>query len=268
MERGAETPGGSQAGIAMPRRRRLFAVLAILAFAAAAISLNRYVTPAMVLSRYDVFRAFVDGHFASALLIYMACYVTAVSLSVPGSVLLTVLGGLLFGWVWGGLAATVSASLGAIVVFSIARSAFGALIVGRAAGLVERLAAGLKDNAVSYLLFLRFVPIFPFWLVNLACALMGVRLSLFATTTFLGITPGTLAFSAAGSGLDSVVMAQKAAYEACIASGSAHCYFQFSLRTLATPGLMGALAALGCVALLPILLRRLGLLPANAPNGS
>jgi uncharacterized membrane protein YdjX (TVP38/TMEM64 family) len=264
MEHGAGGPSGSEAGGAVPRHRMLFAILAIVVLAGAAISLNRFVTPAMVLTRYDVFRAYVDGHFASALLIYMACYLAAASLSLPGGVLLTVLGGLLFGWVWGSVAAIVSASLGAIIVFSIARSAFGALLAGRAAGLVERLKAGMKENAVSYLLFLRIVPIFPFWLVNLACALIGVRLSLFAATTFVGIMPGTLAFSAAGSGLDSVVLAQKAAYEACLATGNAHCYFQFSLRTLATPGLIGALAALGCVALLPILLRRLGLLPSNA----
>ncbi len=103
---------------------------------------------------------------------------------------------------------------------------------------MERLKAGMKENAVSYLLFLRIVPIFPFWLVNLACRIVGVRLSLFAATTFVGIMPGTWPFRPQGRGWTASCWRRRRPIEACLATGSAHCYFDFSLRTLATPGLM------------------------------
>ncbi len=91
--------------------------------AGAAISLNRFVTPAMVLTRYDVFRAYVDGHFASALLIYMACYLAAASLSLPGARAADGVGRPPVRVGLGGRRGDRFGHLGAIIVFIIARSA-------------------------------------------------------------------------------------------------------------------------------------------------
>ena len=103
-------------------------------------------------------------------------YIVAVGLSLPVGFYLTVIGGILFGAMLGGAAAMVGATIGAICIFLIARSAVGEHLVRRAGPLAEKLAQGFRDDAFSYLLFLRLVPIFPFWVINLVAALCGVRL--------------------------------------------------------------------------------------------
>ena len=90
-------------------------------------------------------------------------------------------------------------------MFLIARSALGEFLAARAGPWLSRFRQGFQDDAFSYLLFLRLVPIFPFWLVNLAPALLGVGFATYVATTFLGIIPGTFAYSLAGNGLDSVI---------------------------------------------------------------
>jgi uncharacterized membrane protein YdjX (TVP38/TMEM64 family) len=150
----------------------------------------------------------------------------------------------------------VGATLGAIIVFLIACTSVGDALVQRAGPRLKRLADGFREDAFSYLLFLRLVPVFPFWLVNLAPPLFGVPLKTFALATAIGIVPGTFAFAFAGAGLDSVIAAQKAAKQACIAAGGSDCYLHIDLHALVTPKLLVAFAVLGLVALIPVVLRR------------
>jgi uncharacterized membrane protein YdjX (TVP38/TMEM64 family) len=242
-------------------RRRILALVALFAFAGLSILvLNRFVSADAILRHYDALLTLVRDHFAFALTVYVAAYVLAVSLSLPGAVLLTALGGLLFGWKIGGTAAVLAAGTGAVVIFLIARTTVGPLLVRDAGPLMARISRGLQENVVSYLLFLRLTPLVPFFVVNVAAALFGVRLRTFVLCTYLGIIPATFAFSAAGSALDGLVRAQKKTFDACRATGELACSFDLSLKTLATPGLMAALVALGCIALLPVVLKRLGLL--------
>ena len=112
----------------------------------------------------------------------------------------------------------------------------------------------LARNAT--LLFLRLVP-FPFWLVNLAPALFAVRLSTFVAATAIGILPATVTFAVFGAGLNSVIAAQEDQYNACLASGRAHCSVDFDLSHVLTPTLLWALAAFGVLALIPIFAKRL-----------
>jgi uncharacterized membrane protein YdjX (TVP38/TMEM64 family) len=106
-------------------------------------------------------------------------------------------------------------------------------------------------------LFLRLVPVFPFWLVNLVPALAGVRLAPFAAATVIGIMPATFAFAFVGSGLDSAIVAQKAAYESCLAAGHAGCRLAFHAGDAFTPQLITALVALGVLALAPVAVKRI-----------
>ena len=202
-------------------------------------------------------RDFIDGHEAVAIAAYVALYVAVVALSIPVGVFLTVTGGLLFGAVIGGTAALLGATTGAICIFLIAKSALGEHLIRRAGPLAEKLARGFRAEAFSYLLFLRLVPIFPFWLINLVPALCGVRLATFAAATALGIVPATFAFAFVGAGLDSVITAQEAAYRSCLATGRADCRLEFHAHAAITPELLTALAALGVLALVPVVVKRL-----------
>jgi uncharacterized membrane protein YdjX (TVP38/TMEM64 family) len=148
----------------------------------------------------------------------------------------------------------------------IARSAAGEWLTRRAGPLAAKLAAGFRADAFNYLLFLRLVP-FPFWLVNLAAAVFGMRLGTFLAATAIGIIPATVAFAVFGAGLDSVIDAHEVQYNACFAADRKDCSVDFDLSNVLTPTLIAALAALGVLALVPVLARRfLGRkLPAGVP---
>jgi uncharacterized membrane protein YdjX (TVP38/TMEM64 family) len=135
---------------------------------------------------------------------YIAVYGTLVALSVPGGAVLTIAGGFLFGAWIGGLCAVFGATLGATAVFLAARAGLSGL-VQRAGRFVGKLEAGFRADAFNYLLLLRLVPIFPFCLVNLVPALVGVSLPVFVLATFIGIIPGTFVYASLGNGLGSVV---------------------------------------------------------------
>ena len=130
-----------------------------------------------------------------------------VALSLPGGVVMTLAGGLLFGaWVGTGLT-VVGATIGACLLFLAARSALAPLLAGRAAGLLDRIRPGLERDGFFYLLTLRLIPVVPFWLANLAPALVGMPFGAYAAATVLGIIPGTAVFSGIGAGLGDILAA-------------------------------------------------------------
>lgn len=136
---------------------------------------------------------------------YVAIYIVVVACSLPEAAFVTVAGGLLFGTVVGTALAVVGSSIGAVILFLAARYAFADLMAARAAPLMARIRPGLERDGFLYLLAIRLVPIFPFWLVNLAGAACGMRLRPFAAATVIGIIPGTTVFAAIGAGLGDVL---------------------------------------------------------------
>ncbi len=210
---------------------------------------------------------FVSQHQLAAIGIFILVYVALVALSLPGALIMTVTGGVLFGTLAGGGASVIGATIGATLIFLIAKSAFGEHLMRRAGALGARLAEGFREDAFSYLLFLRLVPAFPFFIVNLVPAVAGVRTATFIAATLIGIIPATFAFAFAGAGLDSAIAAQEAAYRACIAAGRAGCQLDFDLRTAFTPQLMAGLVALGVAAMLPVLVKRFRARRAAGPAG-
>jgi uncharacterized membrane protein YdjX (TVP38/TMEM64 family) len=239
------------------RRLAPLILIAIASVVVLAMGWHRQLSFETLARHDDALRAFIATHEVSALAAYMALYVAAVALSIPVGMFLTIAGGILFGVLLGGLAAVVSATIGAICIFLIAKSAVGEYLVRRAGPLAERLADGFRADAFSYLLFLRLVPVFPFWMVNLVPALTGVRLGTFAAATALGIIPATFVFAFVGAGLDSVIAAQQAGYRSCLAAARSDCRLEFHIHTALTPELIGALTALGVLALVPVMVRRL-----------
>ena len=238
------------------RRLIVLAVFAV-AVVAAYAALGRGAVSFEALVRHrDAINAFVMQHRPLAVLAYIALYAAAVAVSLPGATFLTLAGGFLFGVVIGAGAAVVGASIGATIVFLIARTALGEPLLKRAGPRASQLAQGFRNDAFSYLLFLRLVPVFPFFLVNLVPAFAGVRLSTFVAATVIGIIPAALAYAFAGTGLDSVIMAQKGAYDACVAAGHGGCSLTFNPADAVTPQLVVALVALGVLALVPPALKR------------
>ena len=250
------TAGGAAPRFAL-RRLWPLGVLALVSLLVIGMGWHRALSFETLARHHAALQGFIASHLAAALACYVALYIAVVALSVPGGVFLTVTGGVLFGAVLGGVAALVGATIGAVCIFSIARSAFGEQLVRRAGPLAAKLAEGFRADAFSYLLFLRLVPLFPFWLVNLVPALAGVRLATFTAATAIGIVPATFVFSFVGAGLDSAIAAQEAAYRSCLASGAADCRLDFRLTTAITPELIAALAGLGVLALIPVVVKRI-----------
>jgi uncharacterized membrane protein YdjX (TVP38/TMEM64 family) len=242
----------------LPFRRWVPLVLIVAASAAVvAMGWHRHLSFETLARHHEALRAFIDRHAVAAVLAYVGAYVAVIALSIPVGVFLTMVGGVLFGAVLGGAAALLGASTGAICVFLIARGALGEHLVRRAGPLAQKLARGFRADAFSYLLFLRLVPIFPFWLVNLVPALAGVPLATFSAATALGIVPATFAFAFVGAGLDSVIAAQQAAYRSCLAAGRIDCRLEFHASAAITPELLAGLVALGVVALIPVVVKQL-----------
>ncbi len=239
--------------------RRLVAPVLLLGLLAAGYMLgfHKYLTLESIAENRAALAQFTSNNLLLSLLAFMAIYTAAVAVSFPGATILTVLAGLLFGWLVGGTAAILSATLGATIVFQIAKSSFGDVLAKKAGPFLNRISAGFAEDAFSYLLFLRLVPAFPFWLVNIAPALARVKLQTFIASTFIGIIPGTFAFAFVGAGLDSVITAQQAAHAQCIAEKSAaECPFGLSVSSLITKELLFAFAALGVVSLIPVAIKK------------
>jgi uncharacterized membrane protein YdjX (TVP38/TMEM64 family) len=154
-------------------------------------------------------RAAIDGWVTDngvlAALAFMFGYAVMIACSLPGGAVATIFGGFLFGtFVAGGLV-VVGATIGATGLFLAARTGLGEPLRRRAGPGLKRMEAGFRENALSYLLVLRLVPLFPFWLVNLVPAFLGVKLRTYVIGTFFGIIPGTFVFASIGNGLGSVL---------------------------------------------------------------
>lgn len=231
------------------------AVLVLMALAYA-LGIHRYLTLQSIAENRAALQSFTAQNWLLALLVFMAVYIVAVALSFPGASVLTILGGLLFGWIVAGLAAVVSATLGAVFIFLVVRTALSGAMVRKAGPLLGRISAGFARNAFSYLLFLRLVPLFPFWLVNIAAGVANIRLRSFVSATAIGIVPATFTFAYLGQGLDGVLKAQLAARAACVAErGETACPYTIDPSLLVTNELLLAFAALGVLALVPAALR-------------
>ena len=197
---------------------------------------ERYLDPAEWRVQSERLLSLVSDHPLAAPLAYLFLYAALVAFSVPGGAFLTVLGGFLFGPLLATLATVVGATLGATLLFLAARSSLGALFAVKAGPFLKRMEAGFRANALSYLLFLRLVPVFPFWLVNLVPALLNVPLATFVLGTAVGIVPGTFVFALAGSGVGEL-------WRRGAAPG---------LEDLLRPRVLLALLALALLALVPV----------------
>lgn len=234
----------SAVGVKPPSLTRRLAPVAALAAGAAlffALGLQRYVSFDALREHRSELMTFVAEHAALAPAFFVALYAAATALSLPGGLVLSVTGGFLFGSVYGTGLVVVGATAGAVCVFLVARTAFGNVLRRRLnGGALERMAEGFRENAFSYLLVLRLVPLFPFFVVNLAPAFLGVSLRTYALATSIGIVPGAFVFASVGAGLGDV-----------FDMGGT-----FSAAGLLTPKIMTALVGLAVLSLAPVAYKR------------
>ena len=186
---------------------RRFLPLAVLLLAIVAVfglGLDDYISFEQLERNRTQLLDFVDRHPLLAPLAFMLIYAAVIALSIPGGAILTMAGGFLFGVVAATCYVVIAATLGATVVFLIARTALGDALRHKAGPAMRRMEAGFRENALSYLLFLRLIPVFPFWLVNLVPAFLGVPLTTYVVATLVGIIPGSLVYASVGNGLGAV----------------------------------------------------------------
>lgn len=172
---------------------------------------------------------------------FVALYAICVALSIPAGLILTLAGGFLFGTWIGGLLAVIGATTGAAALFLVAKTALGGLLKEKAGPWFGKIEKGFQEDGVSYLLILRLVPVFPFWLVNLVPAFLGVGLTTFTLTTFFGIMPGSFVYAAVGNGLGEI--------------------FELGgepdLSIITKPSVIGPLLGLAAMACVPVIYKRM-----------
>ena len=221
---------------------RLIAPLVLIAAIAAAwwFGLASQLSWATLAREQASLQAWVAQNPIAAGGLYVAIYIASVTLSLPQAALLTMTGGLLFGTVAGGMLAVTGATIGAILLFAIARHTFADPLARRGGTALGTLRDELRRDGFSYLLAIRLIPVVPFLLVNLAAALCGMRLRHFAAATFIGIMPAAFIFASIGAGLGLVLAAGQTP----------------DLRILISPPILGPLLALAVLSVLPPVWRK------------
>jgi uncharacterized membrane protein YdjX (TVP38/TMEM64 family) len=224
-----------------PRRRLwrkgllLLGVLALLGIYFA-LGGHRLLTAEGLQANRDLLVAWVEQRPLGSRLAAVLVYAGVVALSIPVAALLSMTAGLLFGRLEGMTVVLLGATLGAVLVFLAARYLFHDTVQRRMGARLARLAARFEAEGFTYLLFLRLMPILPFWLVNLAPALTRLPVRTFAAATLIGIIPASFVYVNLGHTLGRVE----------------------SPSGLVGSDMLVALSLIGVMALVPLLWRRFG----------
>ncbi len=205
------------------------------------LDLDRYFDIGMLQEHRNWLMGRVEEFGALAMVLYTLLYMTLTAFSIPLGGVLTIAAGFFFGTPVAASCAVIGGTLGAIVVFLAARTAFGELLRAKAGSALERMEAGFRENAFNYLLTLRLIPIFPFWLINLVPAFLGMPLRSYAVATFVGVIPGAVVYASLGNGLGAILDAGG----------------ELDLGILFKPAVLFPLLALAVLALLPVAYKKI-----------
>ncbi len=152
-------------------------------------------------------QALLEYHAAHPLALvagFMALYVIQTALSLPGAAIMSLAAGAIFGPVEGTVYAVAAATCGATLAFLVTRYLLHDAVLRRFGATLEGVNRELEERGLGYLLFLRLVPVFPFFLVNLAAGLTRLPLRTFVAGTFVGIIPGGFVYVNAGASLATI----------------------------------------------------------------
>ncbi|MFQ1929938.1 FAD-dependent oxidoreductase [Aeromonas veronii] len=166
-----------------------------------ALDLGRYLSLGALQAQQAALAQWVDSHFVSASLLFVLIYVLSTALSLPGASLLTLGGSAVFGVAWGLLLVSFASSIGATLAFLSARFLLRDWVTARFGDKLATFQSGMAKEGAFYLLSLRLIPVFPFFLVNLLMGLTPIRVSTYYWVSQLGMLPGTFVYVLAGSEL-------------------------------------------------------------------
>lgn len=222
--------------------KRLAPVAALAAAIAAVfgLGLHDYLSFDALRQNRELLTAFVAEHALLSVALFIAVYAVSTALSLPGGAILSVTGGFLFGSILGTVHIVLGATMGAVAIFLAARTALGETLRANAGPWLKKMEDGFKENALSYLLVLRLVPLFPFFVVNLVPAVLGVPLRTYLLGTVIGIIPGAFVFASVGTGLGSVFDTMD----------------DFSPASALTPEVIIALVGLSVLSLVPVVYKK------------
>ena len=219
------------------------AIAIVVALALAAFfyfDLGRFLSLTALKDNRDSLLAFTDANFVSAVGIFIVAYVIVAGLSLPGAVILTLAGGFLFGATMATLFINIGATIGATLAFLTARYLLRDSVELKFGKWLGPFQEGFAKNAFSYLLTLRLIPLFPFFVVNLVSGLTRVNVGTYVAATAIGIIPGSFIYAYAGRQLGTIN----------------------SLKEIASPNVIGAFVLLGLLALVPVVYKRVTAKPA------
>lgn len=214
-----------------------YIVLGLFALALGAFfyfDLTQYLSLEALKANRDSLLAYTDTHYATAVALFMGAYILQTAFSLPGAAIFTLAGGFLFGSFVGTLYANLAATAGATLAFLAARYLLRDWVERKFGDRLAPIQDGFARNAFSYLMTLRLIPVFPFFLINLVSGLTRIRLGTYVLATAIGIIPGSFVYANAGRQLGTIN----------------------SLGEIASPRVLGAFALLGVLAFVPILYRK------------
>jgi uncharacterized membrane protein YdjX (TVP38/TMEM64 family) len=196
--------------------------------------LDRFLSLQALKDNRDDLLSFTETHSAVAAALFVLVYVAVTGLSLPGAVILTLAGGFLFGAVWGTLFVNLGATTGATLAFLASRYLLRDWVERKFGKWLGPVQQGFAQNAFSYLMTLRLIPLFPFFVVNLVSGLTRMNIGTYVAATALGIIPGSFVYAYAGRQLGTIN----------------------SLKDIASPGVIGAFVLLGLLVLVPSLYKK------------
>lgn len=225
-------------------RQRLPIIVIILVALLGAVVLREYLSFEALRENRAALIAFRDSNYLLTAGVFVLAYIAIVSFSLPGATAATLTGGFLFGVFPGAMFNIVAATIGAVLIFWAVRAGFGrsmAAKIDASDGRVKRMTQAIRANEFPVLFSLRLMPVLPFFVMNVIPALIGVRTSIFAATTFLGIMPGGIIYTWVGAGLGEVFARDETP----------------DLGIIFEPHILGPLLGLAALSLLPTILKSL-----------
>jgi uncharacterized membrane protein YdjX (TVP38/TMEM64 family) len=198
------------------------------------LDLGRFITLESLKANKEALAAFTASHYPMTVVLFVIIYCIQTALSLPGATILTLAGGFLFGAALGTVYVNIAATTGAVLAFLAARYLFRDVFERRFGKRLVVIEKGVAQNGFHYLLTLRLIPLFPFFLVNVAAGLTRMRLPVYLAATAVGIVPGSFVYANAGKQLGAIN----------------------SARDVVSPGVLGALVLLGMLALVPVIYRK------------